>query len=591
MKRLKYLFSIVLLLFAISTFSQVEIKKSTEKVRIGNKVYFVHHVKQGETVYSLCRVYNVSQKELEAENPQLKKGLQAGDRLKIPEKAEQKVEQKTEQEQKVEQKIEQKIEQKVEKKTEYNVEQIKIVMPNSAKTDNSKIDEKENAEPSQSAIKHKIKSGDKLESIAKQYNCSIADILRYNTFLDINSKLKKGQYLTIYPNTNSQENIETVAEKTPQNDTDYITQDFDDVVDCNQNTYFAETMNIVLILPINAATIKSNSTKNNRNAYDFLEFYEGFLLAVDSLSQKNISINLTTFDVYDKQTLNEALQSQDFENAQLVMAYTSTKSDLDIVAKAATQYKIPVVAPFYQKIEDITANNKYFIQTTTPQLYQNEKMSSILCNAKENVIILYEKITDTTNYEKFLQNFKDCDKNVKTYQYSYAKTNLTNLLNNKTKNTIFLTSNNQVFVADLLTNLNSITISSKYDITVYGTSTWKSFENQLNFDYIHTLNLSLLQQNYIDYGRNDVKNFIGKYRHYYKGDPSSFSFQGYDLGIYFISKLAKYGENLIHCITNDNAETLLQTRLKFSKISSDGGLVNTESLLLQHTKDFNIVVE
>jgi hypothetical protein len=152
-------------------------------------------------------------------------------------------------------------------------------------------------------------------------------------------------------------------------------------------------------------------------------------------------------------------------------------------------------------------------------------------------------------------------------------------------------SNNRVFITDVLYKLNALSISQKYDMTVYGLPHWQTFETSLNFDHVHNLNLSTLHLFFVDYERDDVKNFINKYRYYYKGDPSRFSFHGYDLGFYFIDRLAKYGTNFMQCLTNDEASMSLQTRFKFDRISPQGGLVNTELLLLRHTKDLNVVVE
>lgn len=572
MKKLKYLLTIGLVLIAVSVFAQVEIKKSTEKIRIGDKVYFIHSVKSGETVYSLCRVYNISQVELFATNPQIKAGLKAGERIKIPEKAE--------------------TETKPAKST-----------PAPVKTDDS-----QNAEAGQQKIidtepiiKHKVKKGDNIESIAQKYNCSVEDILKHNVFLDKNSKLKKGQYITVVPNASSKAKTATVKKLEPavQKDTATIITDtyqpeIASNADCNINPDSANTLNIALLLPFKTLDINKNTTKDNVNAFDFIEFYEGFLLAVDSLSRKNISVNVTAFDVYDKQTIEKALKSQQFEDAHLVISHAETKNDLDTIAKIASKYKIPVVSPFYHNSDNMTAQNRHFIQVSTPMTYQNEKISSILCNVKENIIVVYEKITDSISYINFMKNLNACAKNVKTYQYIPIKSHneaLRKMFDSKEKNHVFVVSNNQTFVADLLSKLNAISVSSRFDIIVYGSSFWKTFENYLNFDHIHNLNLSMLQQSFIDYNKDEVKNFIGQYRHYYKGDPSHFSFQGYDLGIYFIDRMAKYGKNFMQCIINDDAETLLHTRIKLRRVSNSGGLVNTESLFLKHTKDFNIIAE
>ncbi|MDR2651206.1 MAG: LysM peptidoglycan-binding domain-containing protein [Prevotellaceae bacterium] len=568
-KTLKYLLSFVLLLVVFSTFSQVEIKKSTEKMRIGDKIYYVHHVKKGETIYSLCRVYGVTQEELMDANPQLSQGLKAEQRIKIPAKNETKTEV---------------VKTEIETKNEADKN---VAKPQETKSINTN-------DAANSAIKHKIKSGDKLVELAKKYNCTVEDILKYNPHLDKNSKLKKGQYLTIYPDTNESLQAENVEKNATEQDT-IIEQAAETVIaDCDKNLYSADTLNVILMLPIKTNEINDNTlVKNQQNVYDFVEFYEGFLLAIDSLSRKNISINLTTFDVYDAQTLNTAMNSSAFNEAQLVISHIP-KNLTDTFAKVADERKIPVVAAFSTETENIAEKNKYFIQALAPTALQAEKLNKILCSVEKNIIVIYEEINDTASFDNFVQTLENCGKTVKKYHYGLRGSqneSLNNELDNTVKNNIIVLSNNRVFITDVLYKLNALSISQKYDMTVYGLPHWQTFEASLNFDHVHNLNLSTLHLFFVDYDRDDVKNFINKYRYYYKGDPSRFSFHGYDLGFYFIDRLAKYGTNFMQCLTNDEASMSLQTRFKFDRISPLGGLVNTELLLLRHTKDLNVVVE
>ncbi|MDR0754221.1 MAG: LysM peptidoglycan-binding domain-containing protein [Prevotellaceae bacterium] len=561
MKTLKYIFAIILLLLVFPVFAQIEIKKSTEKIRIGDEIYYVHHVKYGETLYSLCKVYNVTQEELIAANPQLAQGLKAEQRIKIPDRTE--------------------------SKTETPKTDVAAQQENGQKTETPKTD-------TNSAIKHKVKSGDKLAEIAKKYNCTVEDILKYNPFLDRNSKLRKGQYLTVFPGRNELPQAENIAENTTEKGT-VIVETAETVidVDCYENLYSGDTLNVILMLPIKAGEINKTLEKNQYNNYDFIEFYEGFLLAADSLSRKNISINLTTFDVYDAQTLKTALNSAAFGEAQLIISHIPKELTDDFV-KIADERKIPVVAAFSSETEKAAEKSKYFIQALAPVSFQIEKLNKILCSAEKHVVVVYENIIDSANFNTFVQTLENCGKTVKKYQYRMLGSlneNLPNELDSVAKNNIIILSSNKVFITDVLSKLNTLLIKLKYDITVYGLPQWQTFERNLNFDHVHNLNLSVLQTFFVDYSRDEVKNFINKYRYYYKGDPSRFSFHGYDLGIYLIDILAKYGANFMLCITNAEAATLLQTRFKFDRISPQGGLVNNETLLLRYTKDFNIIVE
>ena len=42
----------------------VVIRKSTDKVMIDGKAYYIHVVRDGHTLFSISRVYNISQKEI-----------------------------------------------------------------------------------------------------------------------------------------------------------------------------------------------------------------------------------------------------------------------------------------------------------------------------------------------------------------------------------------------------------------------------------------------------------------------------------------------------------------------------------------------
>ena len=54
----------------IALHAQVAVEKSKEIVTISNKQYYMHHVKRGETLYSIARVYQVTETEIRKLNPE-----------------------------------------------------------------------------------------------------------------------------------------------------------------------------------------------------------------------------------------------------------------------------------------------------------------------------------------------------------------------------------------------------------------------------------------------------------------------------------------------------------------------------------------
>ena len=61
---MKLISAITLLLFTIPLFGQSSVAISTEKVKIDGKVYYLHNIKKGETLYSLGKAYNVTVDEI-----------------------------------------------------------------------------------------------------------------------------------------------------------------------------------------------------------------------------------------------------------------------------------------------------------------------------------------------------------------------------------------------------------------------------------------------------------------------------------------------------------------------------------------------
>jgi len=81
------LWSLILVFLFAGAFSQEEgavVKRSTEKVILEGKVYCIHYVREKETLYAISKAYNISEKIITLENPDLVAGLKAGMVLKIP---------------------------------------------------------------------------------------------------------------------------------------------------------------------------------------------------------------------------------------------------------------------------------------------------------------------------------------------------------------------------------------------------------------------------------------------------------------------------------------------------------------------------
>ena len=82
--KLKLLIIIALLLSGNFFVLSQNIIKSSNKVVIKGQAFYLHEVKQGETLYAISKAYNIDKKDIAMYNPTVFDGLKTGQILKIP---------------------------------------------------------------------------------------------------------------------------------------------------------------------------------------------------------------------------------------------------------------------------------------------------------------------------------------------------------------------------------------------------------------------------------------------------------------------------------------------------------------------------
>ena len=61
-----------------------QVHRSEDKIILEGKIYYIHLVGEKETLYGISRAYNVTEKVIASENPDVFAGLRIGMVLKIP---------------------------------------------------------------------------------------------------------------------------------------------------------------------------------------------------------------------------------------------------------------------------------------------------------------------------------------------------------------------------------------------------------------------------------------------------------------------------------------------------------------------------
>ena len=353
----------------------------------------------------------------------------------------------------------------------------------------------------------------------------------------------------------------------------------------------------------NGGVEKSNeSEKISSRAHNFLDFYQGFLLAVDSLKREGLSLNLSVYNT-----------SKDIDDSKKILAEKGVKeSDLIIgpvypellepFANFSRENRINIVSPLSHN-DALLKGNPYYFQVNPSLVIQFDEFASKVdfCSEK-NLMVVYEddssKHEINDNYKSLISNrIKQCENSesihFKEVKYkpggvtAEIKEKINQSMNEVKENVFIIPSENEAFVSDFLSHLFALTTYYNYKVKVYGFPKWQKFKN-IPIDYFYRLNIHIFTPYYVDYSQRDVKRFVNDYRHYYRSEASQYSFQGYDIGLYFLKALKKYGVDFKYCLPNLEVD-LLQSNYRFIQQSSVDGFDNKSVFLINYTQDFDIV--
>lgn len=635
---LKFLNTLLLGLFlTLPVFSQtepVEVKRSENRVVIEGKVYYIHIVESGQTLYSISRVYNVPQKEILLENPNLYIGLQAAQALKIPFMPEAEEEDIVTDEPSGDfmfHTVEQGQTLFFLSRT-YNVDIEEIIRLNPGVEDGLQINQivkiparrvyivREGFPAGDDRyIHHKVERGETLYSLSRKYDVPVRTIRRANSRLVWG--LKHGEYIRIpkepddYPDDPDMADLEDEPAPDPVYHGVYG-EEIDADAACLQFDYHAyrRPFNVALLLPLfidrnypvelpdtidqkDYALFYPDHVQSINELYQgsipFLEFYEGALLAIDSLVKEGLSVNLTVYDT-ERSTdkVRDIIQRPQFRNSDLIIGPVYPEN-LSIVADWAGRNRVNIISPFTSRSEFLY-DNPHLFQVTPSAAVELEQASVFITNFPSSNFVLVHKndLFERDLVEAFKNNiFRHFSYNsdfenlvFKEAVFDEQPANLEQSLVAGEKNIVIIPSSDQAFVSDVLIRLNIL--SRNYDITIFGLNDWQRFAN-IEVEYLHNMEMHYASPFFIDYEADNVKHFLRRFRNKYYTEPSHYGFQGYDIMFYFLRAMQRYGPDFSDCLPVMRTE-LLQAEFLFRKSDFRNGFENNGISIVKYEKDMNI---
>jgi LysM repeat protein len=626
--------------------SQVVIERSKDKVIISGTAYYIHQVKKGETAYSISKAYGISVEDLTRENPPAVYGIKEGQALRIPvtlvteaKSTESVMVNRAHDESKFIYHSLKPGETVYSLSKAYGVSENEIIQSNPGMDINKlsvgaeiavpkrefmsnqqKFDDQENK-----YVYHKVLMGETLSSIAKQYGLTVRRLRRENR--DIRFP-QVGDFVRI-PGAKKAE-----IQEIEQVKTDSVPSIVEEVpVNIERSAGFTPvkdlkgSLNVAVLLPFylseNALRTEIDSSKlvKGRKTYkvnkvsedwiypgsfDFLEMYQGILLAADTLRTLGLNINLSTYDIQsDTIEITRLIKSGKLADMDLIIGPVYSHN-LSIVSEYARTLDIPVVSPVpLMNNSALIKNPTLFMAGSSLEIAQKALAKKISEFYDNNIVFIH---TDTLGIDEDVKKFKNLIFTELSYKlpyeeikfkefrfYSRAMFNndsinrLSNALSEQSKNIVIIASEEASVISEAIDNVSGL--SRRFNVKLFGYPVIRDLD-RLDQKELFDMDIMVYSPYWIDYSKMNVKHFNSIFRQKFHTQPleKSYAWQGYDIAFYFLSGLAMHGKNFIR-----NPEIhypdLLQSEYEFKRKAAGDGFENQKLFMVRYTKDYQVLLE
>jgi ABC-type branched-subunit amino acid transport system substrate-binding protein/LysM repeat protein len=522
------------------------VEKSDSIAKIEGEFYLIHTVQRRQTLFSIAKTYEVKLSRIAFDNPGVLDGLKLNQPLRILKSA---------------------------------VGETKPV----------EVTE-ETLELDGDYVLYTVPKQQTLYAISKEYNTTISAILDANP--ELAEGLKVGSTIRI-------PTPKIFGDKTITGEKREVKLEMIGLPDIIRNRPnpmvlgFTErlTTNISLLLPLyldlNDSTEARRLLEQPEELYEkseiALQFYEGFLLALDTLKQLGYNVNLKVTDTENRTwKVRGLVQKGALKDADLIIGPFYSKVFSEVVGYSY-QNCIPLVSPTIKGTDIIKSNSYVFkiIPSSESMVFAMGRYLS-QSDSTNNMILHYGAGDEQNLLWQFRQGLESGGKNPANFPaydiYKTGSDSIRNRLSLTGRNNLVILSNNQVKLAGLIRKISKWTEDAY--IVGFAPNSWAGFKN-LEIDHFDELRIHMPAAFHIDYEKLEVEDFVQKFRDKFNGEPSSFAFRGYDVAMHFIKNLESIksdGPEFMESVQ----ETGFQSAFGWKRLT-DGGFENTQVRMVDYT--------
>lgn len=595
---LKLLFLFLLLWSCGQVLGQgTAVTKSNDIVVIRGKSYYLHTVQPGQTLYSICKAYGANIDEVKSLNDKKDNALSLYEVLKVPY-----TDPFVQQDDKF-------YYHKVLKgETFYSIARLYKIKPkrllkfNEGYAQNQPLAVGAVVKLPLAEIDLSVLGEEEIEaSVGKKQEIRPVRPVRNETV----KKVEEASVTDILQDALMQKNEKTEQEPEKETTTVIGATDKMEIPD-----YISEVVmpvdpfvKVALLLPFSAkdypvfvdTLVEKMPVQISARSEQFISFYEGVLLAVDSLKNQGYKVNLKVFDTErSAEKMYTMVDEIDRFHPDLIIGpvygsvYKALMDDL-------TNKNIPVIYPLSSRSEEfgvypdfiqVNPSMKALTVAMSDWLREEAEEANLVCLNLTGNEVSHSDLEDIRLFKEYMHRIGSMN----FYDWNTSAVPLDGLrlqLLPDRENIIILPTTKEAEVSKILPILSALT--EGYRITVVGFPEWQTFTS-VDHETYFKLNTKIFTYSYVDNTTEPAKRFALKYRKYFYTEPNNLAYKAFDMSLYFIELAAKYRDRTLDALEfyPRNGDF---SRFYFQKMEGQAGKENQGFYIVNFGSDYRLKIE
>lgn len=355
---------------------------------------------------------------------------------------------------------------------------------------------------------------------------------------------------------------------------------------------------VALLLPFSAkdypvfvdTLVEKMPVQISARSEQFISFYEGVLLAVDSLKNQGYKVNLKVFDTErSAEKMYTMVDEIDRFHPDLIIGpvygsvYKALMDDL-------TNKNIPVIYPLSSRSEEfgvypdfiqVNPSMKALTVAMSDWLREEAEEANLVCLNLTGNEVSHSDLEDIRLFKEYMHRIGSMN----FYDWNTSAVPLDGLrlqLLPDRENIIILPTTKEAEVSKILPVLSALT--DGYRITVVGFPEWQAFTS-VDHETYFKLNTKIFTYSYVDNTTEPAKRFALKYRKYFYTEPNNLAYKAFDMSLYFIELAAKYRDRTLDALEfyPRNGDF---SRFYFQKMEGQAGKENQGFYIVNFGSDY-----